>query len=314
MAAVSKPEDLPVLFGIEGAVKLVPVSKGHINRTFIAESPAGRYVLQALSSAVFSSPAAVMDNISVICNTFEKSRPPEIRIPRYLCADGKNYINELGNIWRMYEYTESSGEPEELYTTGLSFGAYIRTLSVDDPELKPVIEGFHDLEYYIKRFDEAASSGSELRNLIIRLKARLDENFENVPVRCIHGDAKADNLIPGTPPTVIDLDTAMHHYAAIDYGDMIRSSASKDNIKSDIVRLTEGFIHGMGDMLTERERKSLYSGLLWVTGELALRYLTDVYSERRYFSGKSREQCWRRSAELTEQLRLFMSKEDEIKI
>ena len=121
--------------------------------------------------------------------------------------------------------------------------------------------------------------------------------FADVPKRSIHGDAKADNIIIGEPCSVIDLDTMMQGYAAIDYGDMVRSADI-----SRLDELTKGFAEGLDGLLTEKEVKSLYYGVLWVTGELAVRYLIDVYSEKPYFKGKTREQCRERADSLVKQL------------
>ena len=134
------------------------------------------------------------------------------------------------------------------------------------------------------------------------MRHELAEIFADVPKRNIHGDAKADNIIIGKPCTVIDLDTAMNGYAALDYGDMVRSSDTGDT-----EALTRGFAEGLDWMLTDREVQSLYYGVLWCTGELAARYLTDVYADNRYFSGKSREQCRERAESLMIQLRDFVS-------
>ena len=124
----------------------------------------------------------------------------------------------------------------------------------------------------------------------------------------IHGDAKADNIIFGEIPTVIDLDTVMLHYCAIDYGDMVRSAEDMDEVRE----ITAGFAKGLGGLLTPAEVQSLYYGALWVTAELAMRYSTDALTGEGYF-GKSREDCEKRCSQLRHKLDWLKENEKQIR-
>ena len=291
--------DISALFGIS-AKEAVRLEKGHINHTFLVTSQTGeRYVLQSLNREVFHSPETVMLNTSQIESALADEK--SVSVPCFLRHDSKNCAELDGSTWRMYPYAES-GKCEDIpYTIGFSYGRFMRSINAVPMKLSPVIENFHNYSAYVEKLKAAAPSDA-IPEVLEKLGHELAEIFADVPKRNIHGDAKADNIIIGKPCTVIDLDTAMHGYAALDYGDMVRSAGTGDT-----EALTRGFAEGLDGMLTDREVQSLYYGVLWCTGELAVRYLTDVYAENRYFSGKSREQCRERAESLMKQLRDFMS-------
>ncbi|OPZ20537.1 MAG: N-acetylhexosamine 1-kinase [Firmicutes bacterium ADurb.BinA205] len=290
--------DISALFGIS-AKEAVRLEKGHINHTFLVTSQTGeRYVLQSLNCEVFHSPEAVMLNTSQIESALADEK--SVSVPCFLRHDGKNCAEWGGNTWRMYPYAESGKCEDISYTIGFSYGRFMRRINAVPLKLSPVIEDFHNYSVYVEKLKAAAPSDN-IPEELEKLGHELAEIFADVPKRNIHGDAKADNIIIGKPCTVIDLDTAMHGYAALDYGDMVRSVDTGDT-----EALTKGFADGLDGMLTDREVQSLYYGVLWCTGELAVRYLTDVYAEKRYFSGKSREQCRGRAESLMIQLRDFM--------
>lgn len=290
-------QHITALFGIQAA-EYVQIATGHINRTFLVTSRTRvRYILQSLNRRVFHTPEDVMDNISSIEAAFFNEKA--VAVPRCLLYKGRNYAGFGGEIWRMYPYVPDNECPNKAYLAGFSHGRFIKVLSRDGLRLKTAIEGFHSYSSYLAKLRTVSPASKHMEKLEA-LGEKLRESFSDVTERNIHGDAKADNIIIGKPCTVIDLDTAMYSYAAIDYGDMVRSADEES-----IPELTRGFAKGLDGMLTDKEIQSLYYGVLWVTGELAARYITDVYAENRYFIGKTREQCRERAAALMEQLRHF---------
>lgn len=235
-----------------------------------------------------------MENIGKIEKAFAYSGQEKITVPHYLTANGKSFIEINGELWRMYEYAEKSGIPEnQAYLTGYAFGKYINI--INNIILDNTIENFHDFNiYYNKLPSNAEKIFSDLRGEF--------EIFSGIPARNVHNDTKADNIIFGEKITIIDLDTTMKGFVAIDYGDMIRSAGS-----ANISDITQGFADGLDGMLTPAEIDSLYYGILYITGELAMRYIIDSVSEKRYFTGKTPSQCRKRADDLIAQLEYFQS-------
>lgn len=239
-----------------------------------------------------------MENISLIETAFWYSGQERITVPHYLTAGGKSFIEINNEVWRIYEYAEQLYFPEnQAYLTGYAFGKYINIIN-DNIILNNTIENFHNFEIYYNKLP----SGAE--KIFSNLKEKL-EIFSDIPERNVHNDAKTDNIIFGEKITVIDLDTSMKGFVAIDYGDMIRSAGTEN-----IGDITQGFADGLDGILTPEEINSLYYGILYVTGELAMRYIIDSVSEKRYFMTKTPEQCRKRAEDLLIQLEYFENNSD----
>ena len=299
---------IPELFGIENIMSVKEIESGHINSTFLVESKGGKYILQSVNRSVFKDPVAVMRNISAIERAFERSGSKCVSVPHYIVKDGRNYIESDGEFWRLYSYSENFSSDSRNYNTGYSFGTFIRV--IEGTELEMSVENFHDFGTYIEKLRKVSSIPDEIEEVYSKVK----EVFLKVPKRNIHADAKSANIALGERSTVIDLDTAMYSYTALDYGDLVRSSCTGNvvNIES-IEDITRGFADGLDGILTDDEVNSLYYGILWSTAELSVRYLTDSFSEEMYFKGKTREQCRKRGIELKELLSVFRCNEGVLK-
>ena len=311
------------LFGIGEVASLESIDRGHINSTFLVQCRDDeRYVLQSLSREVFRSPEAVMGNIAKITSVYEASAEMGIRIPQYLCnAGGNNFVNDDGTTYRLYRYTEPSCVSGDSFRRmGHAFGAYIRMLSGKKVKLEDTIPDFHCFSEYFTSLTGVLNSSplKKIDNFVVRRLSSVLDTVSQVftvdfPKRNVHNDAKRDNIILGDVCTVIDLDTTMKGYAAIDYGDMIRSVCDGDRLNYTVIKtVTDGFAEGLDGILTDDEIYSLYYGILYVTGELAVRYLIDYMSEEKYFKGKTSGECLSRANSLLHRLNMFISEGEEL--
>ena len=110
----------------------------------------------------------------------------------------------------------------------------------------------------------------------------------NLPLRVTHNDTKAGNVLFSSHThkavAVIDLDTVMPGAILSDFGDMVRTFVP-DKMEDDpteitlnsaiLEALTSGFLSETADFLTSAEKDHLLLGGAWITGEQALRFLTD---------------------------------------
>ena len=300
--------NIPTLFGLPEADGLTELNAGHINRTFLAVCGGKKYVLQSLNRSVFHAPEAVMDNISRIEAAFAKAGVCDIAVPHFIAFGDKNYAVADGEIWRIYSYiTATADAAAEPAAAGRAFGTFIRIMDGSELSTTPAIEGFHDFDGYFAVLASKHGIDSGVMAALDKLRDTLGQVFgSSLPKRIIHGDAKADNVIISEKMTIIDLDTAMWGYAAIDYGDLVRSFCPKGISDLSAVRdITAGFSRGLCGILSGDEVNSLYYGILWLTGELAIRYLIDSKSENTYFRGKTSADCLARAQQLLSQLRQF---------
>lgn len=304
-------------FGLSDAAEISDFGTGHINRTFLVTCESGKkYILQSLNSGVFKAPEAVMSNIAKICRVFENTDNRRVAVPKYLKTDGGALFAVNGDeVCRIYEYSESIISEAGFYDAGFAVGAYMRCISDKKLKLENVIENFHSYSGYFSRLASLNKESvlKKLDNSVMKKLSGLGLTLEQVftvdfPKRNIHNDAKTDNVIFGETPVIIDLDTTMQGYAAIDFGDLVRSSGKADGSALTVIRdITRGFAEGLEGCLTDDEINSLYYGILYVTGELAVRYLIDYLSEEHYFRDKTPAQCLKRANELLEQLEFYIS-------
>lgn len=264
-------------FGLTDISSVAELSCGHINKTFLCDCNKKKYILQSLNCDIFPKPEIVAENIFVIVDAFEKFGDNSLFIPRYLQCEGRGYIEENGGIWRIYEYTEGDGGYSP-YLHGYAVGRFLKIVNSCGIQLKNPLE--------LHNFGEL-----------------------KLPLRNIHGDTKADNIIFGERLTVIDLDTAMSGYICADFGDMIRSVTAKKFSLSDIREAVRGFAQGLDGLLTGEEIDSLYDGIVLIISELADRYKGGTKN----FPNKTAEQCRKRENELKGQLKNFTDNEAEIR-
>ena len=288
---------IPCLFGLPRAESAELLTRGHINTTYLVGICGKRYILQSVNTAVFRDLKLLADNITRASAAVNRSG--RISAPVYLHTE--QGFGGCGGIWRMWEYIAAQRQPTP-YETGYIYGCTINALD-GVKSFHCAVEGFHDT-----------------RNIMSRMRKHGTETFfsdadtaafADVPLRNIHADAKTDNCIVSVSGglAVIDLDTVMTHYAAYDYGDMVRSVCRQDF--GDLRALTEGFAAGLDGVLSDKETESLYSGVIYVTGELAVRYMRAADGAEDL--GKAPHECLVRADELIRQLALFRQNEDYIR-
>lgn len=268
-------EQIATLFGVGDIVSVTELKKGHINRTFFLECSGGRYILQSLNCEIFRFPEIIMENTDLIGKALSENPDCGVRIPDFLKSGGRSFAEINGEIWRMYGYIEPSGD-YSCYAHGFAVGRFLRVINSGDFRFKIPMK-LHDFDLPL-------------------------------PVRNIHGDTKADNIIFGKIPAVIDLDTASRGHAFVDFGDMLRSVTSDGFDMDKIAEAVKGFAEGVGDLLTDNEINNLAAGTLLVIIELSKRYIEG----KKNFPNKTQEQCIERMRQLEIQLDDFHRNENEI--
>jgi Ser/Thr protein kinase RdoA (MazF antagonist) len=290
-----------------------PIGSGNINDTyridFEKDGLRHAFLFQRLNHLVFAEPEAVMRNIRLVCEHLAaQDFPYQIAAP--VAAFDGSFLqkDKNGNYWRAFPFFENTFAPENLpdaeiaYEGARAYGAFARSLR-DFPaeKLSETIPGFHDTdlrwEVFLKILEEnpagrAAQTQPEIEAIfsakpIFEKISRLKKNGDLL-LRVTHNDTKAGNILFDSKSrkalAVIDLDTAMPGTILSDFGDMVRTFAPdcrEDEPAAVALRrevldaLQHGFLEETGDFLTETEKENLLLGALWITGEQALRFLTD---------------------------------------
>ena len=223
-----------------------------------------------------------------------------------------------GNFWRAYAYItgatayDAPRKNAHIYETGRAFGEFQRML-FDFPAdaLHATIPDFHNTtrRFYtfvasvaadsagrVKQIEDEIEFMFDHRKLMNRIVSKLDKG--ELPLRVTHNDTKINNILiddnTDKAACVIDLDTVMPGSSLYDFGDAIRfcaSSAAEDEPDTSKISLdmhafrlfTEGFLSETNGFLEPDEIRSLPLGVLVITCELAMRFLTDYIDGDIYF-------------------------------
>ena len=228
------------------------------------------------------------------------------------------YVDKQGEVWRMTQLIENTdayliAENREMFEdAGRAFGLFIKRLEgFDASTLVEVIPDFHNT---VKRYENLEKAVAEdkmsraagVSDLIEFARARKDKTGiivqalekGEIPLRVTHNDTKLNNVLIDTATKkavcVIDLDTVMPGSLLYDFGDAIRvgcSTAEEDEKdlskvhfdRENFVAFTRGFMRGLGDSITQKERELLPVGAILMTFECGMRFLTDYLEGDVYF-------------------------------
>ncbi len=295
-------------------ISVSPIETGHINTSFKVKTGQTAFFLQKLNQEIFPDPDIIASNLEAMGKIAFHGQVSSLP-PFLLTSENTPYfVDSEGDRWRVFPWIASFAPKEEessrekAYRTAQAFGTWTSTVNhaIDLNTISPAIAGFHQLPEIYSRFTEAwnRSAGSR-KHLAAETTSRLSEgNFvlklyqklvDFLPVRIIHGDAKADNILIGTEKSwIIDLDTVMPGYLWMDVGDMVRSMAcslpeSSDQldqirIEPDVVeKILEGYGQGIGDLISPLEIESLRLGPCCIIYEQVIRFLTDFLEGDTYY-------------------------------
>ena len=250
-------------------------------------------------------------------------------------------------VWRAYTYISDAlaldvvERPEQLEEVGRAFGRFQSKLA-DFPaeKLSETILNFHNTTKrfyaFVRALDENKAGRineveEEIEFLFDRRRmlgeiVRLLDN-QVIPLRVTHNDTKANNVLldseTGRALCVIDLDTVMPGSSLYDYGDGVRfgaSTAKEDEEDTSIIGLdmektrafTRGFIEETAGILSDEELYRLPLGVKVLTGELAMRFLTDYLDGDLYFKVNSPRHNLVRARAQMALLRDIERREDEL--
>jgi thiamine kinase-like enzyme len=232
--------------------------------------------------------------------------------------NGEKYFkSDDGSIWRIYNFVEKSISFDEtnscdiIYQVGKAYGNFFFKLqNFDAHKLKITIPNFHNTKMRYNILDEAVMNNPERASLIQREYALLKKlknhacfldsliDDKKLPLRITHNDTKCNNVLFNRLTlsyiTVIDLDTIMPGYVAHDFGDGARSICSTERedsknfekVSFDLNKYyyyAKGFSEELSSSLNELEKVTIHLGILKITTELSMRFLTDFLCGDVYF-------------------------------
>ncbi|MYF28034.1 MAG: family 20 glycosylhydrolase [Gammaproteobacteria bacterium] len=297
--------------------EIQPIDAGHINDTYLVDD---RYVLQRLNGSVFKDPQALMRNLAKAI----AHEGGDLLLPPVPTIEESPYsVDTDGDIWRLFPHLPSrnfQSLPDELLAcAGQAFGGFLATFADFGGELEEVIEGFHNLAFYLDRLD--AAPAGDVGSLLAEINELRSRFRPGVARRVIHGDCKVNNLLfhprRNEVAAIIDLDTLMLGDPAWDFGDLVRSAfagseeteAAAEFSRGRFEPLSEGFFSAFGavDDVEHYAAAPAYMSFM-----LSVRFLTDHLEGDVYFKVGERGDNLARSRSQLDLARQFMAVEDQM--
>ena len=307
-----------------------PLRTGWINETLVASFDDGgrrtRYVQQRINRTVFRAPEQVMENVArvtahVLAKLEREDAPErERRALRLVPArDGAPcWRDPAGETWRTWRYVEGArsrdvvASPAEAATAAEAFARFQRQVAdLPGPRLHETIPGFQDARLRFEQLLAAVRADAAGRlaacraevDFVLAREAMVDRLNDlraagALPERITHGDTKINNVLlddaTGEALCVIDLDTVMPGVAVYDFGDLVRTAAtraaederdlSRVRVDPDLfAAIAAGWLRGAGDLLLPDERAELLFASRLLPLVIGMRFLADHLAGDRYF-------------------------------
>lgn len=290
-----QPEQILRAFGVTDVQSVRAVGSGNISQTFSVEAPGGRLVLQKIGVVI---PDAAVEDMATVTDQLAQHG---VRVPSLLrTSTGALFFrDDEGARWRVYPWipgrvVDALPDAAMAKEAGRMVGVLHRAFAVMDYRPQGSIPHFHDTAFIV---DELRSIEAQLPTDALRRVAQdiiatlpallLDDAAAGEPRMLIHADLKISNIVfddAGTAVGVIDFDTLLWHYRAIDLGDAFRSwcnRTAEDDVNATFAvsffdAAEEGYAVGWGKVITSEERAIHLRATKQITLELAARFLIDV--------------------------------------
>lgn len=307
-------------FDFEGTVKEVyQENSGHINDTYHVVTSCNCYILQRLNRNIFRHPKDVMGNIldvsaQLVEHIVKRGGDPEKEcLVLVKTKEGRALFKDKdGFSWRAFKEMEHSKtllyseDPVIICEMGRALGRFNADL-IDSPidDLKETIPHFHDTEKRYQDFllaikNDKASRKEEMKEILEEMcsYSEFSKPYQGIALHITHNDPKLPNILLSDcgkkALCLVDFDTIMPGYIPDDVGDALRSGASNtDEDEPDLskvglnITLYKAFLNGYfseaRDVLDEPTKEQLVYGLLKMTYELTLRFMTDYLNGDEYF-------------------------------
>ncbi len=297
-----------------------------IHQTFLVELDGEKFILQGFNSNVFKFPQRIENNLGLLNDLGDLMQLP-FHLPLPIRnRDGHTMTSFEGQVFRLFVFVggQTLQQITEDNQARLAAEAYATFASwaADFPldQFKETIPDFHRLDLRYNRLLAVAKQVKDLnpeeiqiRDFYLGQKELIDKYLsaiEEIPVRLTHNDTKINNLIFSDDlekvNAIIDLDTIMPGYLLYDFGDLVRTVASREEeisqdwesqelISALFEKLLEGYWQGAGDLMSSKEAISLLLGGEVMCALMGIRFFTDHLEGNVYYQVAYPEQNFHRA-------------------
>lgn len=295
-----QPESILTQFSLPSVQSIEPVGSGWINTTYRVTKDDGIFVLQKLHNII---PDAAAQDMRAVTDYLAGQG---MFVPKLISTiDGQPFARDAeGARWRVYPWLEGEVHNQLSNATmareaGRIVGQMHHHLTTFDYTPVGSIPHFHDTAFIL---DELRSCVEALPNNLQPIAADILDRAPKLMLDAatggkkmvIHGDLKISNIlfdIAGKAVGIIDFDTLLLHYPAIDMGDALRSWCNRtaEDDPQAVFSLEyflaayDGYQDGFGTVDDRHDNRPLFlRATAQIAFELAARFLIDVVRDN-YF-------------------------------
>lgn len=315
---IHPPISVLEVYGLHTKVTAIDtISNGLINHTWKLSGQQDAWVLQRINTEVFQSPVFIQQNIEQLSAYIQTVNPEYLFTIPLATSSGQTMVQYQNDSYRLFKYIPNTRTitvvktAQQAEEAAFQFGNFTKQFAdFDCTKLHLTIKQFHDLSLRYEQFLQSLKSGLDHRieqtqDLISFLQTNrsivhLFNEMTHDPefkMRVTHHDTKISNVLfdqNDQGVCVIDLDTVMPGYFFSDLGDMFRtylSPVGEDeqelsliHVRKEIYQaIIKGYTKGIGDILSEKERQSLYHAGAIMIYMQALRFMTDYLNGDVYY-------------------------------
>ena len=276
-----------------GGARAEPIAVGWINRTLLVERGTDRLIVQRLHPAFGG--AVNLDVEALTAHLAAKG----LVTPRLVrTAEGRPFVEHEG-VWRALTFVEgrtlAALDGAHARGAALLLARFHRALTDAEHTFHFTRPGAHDTPAHLAKLERLLEGPVDPRLApiaeAILERGRALPDLTGLPVRIIHGDPKATNILFAHEGPVAralcDLDTLAHGTLAVELGDALRSwcNATDESDAGARVEPTifaaalEGYAEGASGALDRAEIEAIVPGLETISLELASRFAADVIED-----------------------------------
>lgn len=285
------------MLSIAQATKIYPgdytevqrLSGGHIHQTYrVAKRSGGSLVFQRFNSGVFKRKDLVQENYLKALKALEKEGL--FFLPFFQNSSGGIFFDD---DWRVCDFLEGSstseicGSEKVAFEAGKLAGSFLKALS-HESGYQSIIDNFHSPKF---RYDLLPTPNEETKALFLEIESlkELALKSERKPTCVTHNDLKLTNIlfVGEEAKVVIDLDLIQPGSPEIDFGDLLRSVATKgaeDEFAEADQMLVKACISGFKESGACFDPELLALSPFVVSWVLGVRFLTDHLLGDKYFT------------------------------
>ncbi|MEM6730043.1 MAG: aminoglycoside phosphotransferase family protein [Myxococcota bacterium] len=296
MSTEAIPPEVLAAWTLEDA-SVVPITHGHINRTYRVECGVGTFVLQRVAP-IFG--AEIHGDIAVVTQRLAARGVPTPRLIE--TEEGALYLEHDG-VWRLMTFAPGRthlrvGSPALARSAAELLARFHDALADLDYTFQNKRTGIHDTKRHLRTLSVALSEHSdhvaydEVAPLAESLVARLDAlpDVHGFSARPVHGDPKISNVLfdrSERAHCLVDLDTLGRMSVVLELGDAMRSWCNLANEDGEGAEFSQeifqasmaGYLGAAGASLPPEERDPIIDGVETIALELASRFAADALNE-----------------------------------